>query len=100
MKEASSQLHQTLDRIDDKNESVNAVSIMLENMSSFNINAHNLQKSMNRFDQSVDHTFTMIDKELAQSVQKLTSFTRVVSEQNQLILQNMSSLKKQLKEDK
>jgi len=100
MKEASSELHQTLEKIDHKNESVNAVNIMLENMSSFNVNAHNLQKSMDRFDKSVDHTFTMIDKELAQSVQKLTTFARIVSEQNQLILQNISNLNKQLKEDK
>jgi methyl-accepting chemotaxis protein len=100
MKEASSHLHQTLDKIDDKNESVNAVSIMLENMSSFNINAHNLQKSMDRFDQSVDHTFTMIDKELAQSVQQLTTFARIISEQNHLILQNISNLNQQIKEDK
>lgn len=88
MKEASSELHRTLEKINDKNESVNAVNIMLENMSSFNVNAHNLQTSMERFDKSVDHTFTMIDKELAQSVQKLTTFAQIISEQNQLILQN------------
>jgi len=100
MRDASSELHQTLDKINHKNESVNAVNIMLENMSSFNVNAHNLQKSMDRFDKSVDHTFTMIDKELAQSIQKLTSFARIVSEQNQIILKNMSTLNKQFKEDK
>lgn len=95
MQIASSDLHHTLEKIQTKNESVNAVSVMLDNMSGFNTNAKNLQHSMERFDKSVDHTFTMIDKELAQSVQKLTTFARIVSEQNQLILQNIASLKKQ-----
>lgn len=94
MGEATRELRTTLNKIESKSESVNAVSLMLDNMAGFNSNAKTLQESMQRFDKSVDHTFTMIDKELAQSVQKLTTFARIVSEQNQLILQNMASLKK------
>ena len=98
MAEATRELRTTLNKIESKSESVNAVSLMLDNMAGFNSNAKTLQESMQRFDKSVDHTFTMIDKELAQSVQKLTTFARIVSEQNQLILQNMASLKKHSKE--
>ena len=82
MQEAYVNLEHTLDKIEDKNNGANAVTVMLDNMSSFNQNAQHLQKSMERFDQSVHHTFTMIDKELAQSIEKLRTFSMLLSEQN------------------
>ena len=58
---------------------------------------NNLQKSMERFDGTVDHTFEKIDEELGQAVEKLATFARIISEQNELILENMATLKQQEK---
>jgi len=97
MQEASSELRDTLENLHGRKETANAVKTMEENISGFNENAKNLQKSMERFDGSVDHTFEKIDEELGQAVEKLATFARIVSEQNQLILKNMATLKQQEK---
>ncbi len=97
MQEASSELRDTLENLHGRKETAKAVQTMEENIAGFNENAKNLQKSMERFDGSVDHTFEKIDKELGQAVEKLATFARIVSEQNQLILKNMATLKQQEK---
>jgi len=97
MKEVSADLRDTLESMKTKKDSVNAVSMMRENIEGFNESSQNLQKSMERFDGSVEHTFDKIDSELGQAVEKLTTFARIISEQNQLILKNMATLKKQEK---
>lgn len=93
MQEASSELRDTLENVHTRKESIRAVQMMENNIEGFNKNAQSLQKSMERFDRSVDKTFDSIDKELGQSVEKLGTFARIISEQNQLILNNMSILK-------
>ena len=93
MKSASQHLSQTLDKVYVREENINAVDIMQENIKSFNESAETLQRSMKRFDSSVDHTFEKIDFELGEAVEKLSTFARIVSEQNQLILNNMAILK-------
>ncbi|MBA1419948.1 MAG: MotA/TolQ/ExbB proton channel family protein [Epsilonproteobacteria bacterium] len=97
MQEASSELRDTLENLHGRKETANAVQTMEENIAGFNENAKSLQKSMERFDGSVDHTFEKIDEELGQAVEKLATFARIVSEQNQLILKNMATLKQQEK---
>ncbi len=97
MQEASSELRDTLENIHKRTEGVKAVSMMESNIEGFNKNAQNLQKSMERFDGSVDHTFDKIDEELGQAVDKLANFARIVSEQNELILENIETLKQQEK---
>jgi len=97
MQEASSDLRETLDSLNGKNKSMTALEMMEQNIEGFNENAKNLQKSMEKFDGSVDHTFEKIDVELGQAVEKLATFARIVSEQNQLILKNMATLKQQEK---
>ena len=97
MQNASTELRITLDKIHDRKESVNAVSTIKENIEGFNSNAKNLQKSMQRFDGTVDHTFDKIDSEVGQIVEKLSTFARIISEQNQMILQNMALLKEDKK---
>ena len=97
MQEASSELRDTLENLYARRESTNAVQAMEENIAGFNENAKRLQKSLERFDGSVDHTFEKIDAELGQAVEKLATFARIVSEQNQLILKNMATLKQQEK---
>ena len=100
MLEASDTLRTTLDKIESKQENVTAVSVMLDNMAGFNTSAQNLQKAMDHFDGSVDYSFDKIDQELGQAVEKLTSFTRIISEQNQLILENMINLQQKIDEKK
>ena len=100
MKDASSELRQTLDNLQIKKDGISAVTHMQKNIEGFNINAHNLQKTMDRFDGSVEHTFESIDKELGDAVEKLSTFGRIISEQNQLILENMLRLKEQEKKEK
>jgi len=100
MQDASTELRSTLENMSTKKEGLDAVSLMQNNIEGFNENAQSLQKSMERFDGSVDHTFDKIDRELGQAVEKLTTFARIVSEQNQLILKNMATLKQQEKQEK
>ncbi len=97
MQSASAELRITLDKVHDRQESVNAVSNMKENIEGFNSNAKSLQRSMERFDGTVDHTFDKIDSEVGQIVEKLSAFARIISEQNQMILNNMASLKEDKK---
>jgi len=97
MQEASAELRNTLESIESKKGTVKSVSMIQQNIEGFNKNAENLQKSMERFDGSVDHTFDKIDSELGLAVEKLTTFARIISEQNQLILKNMATLKQQEK---
>ena len=97
MQEASSDLRETLESLNGKNKSMTALEMMEQNIAGFNENAKNLHKSMEKFDGSVDHTFEKIDSELGQAVEKLATFARIVSEQNQLILKNMATLKQQEK---
>jgi hypothetical protein len=99
MQEASAELRDTLESIQNRQETVDAVSAMQENIEGFNNNALSLQRSMERFDGSVEHTFDKIDKELGVAVEKLTTFARIISEQNQLILKNMVTLKEEEKQE-
>ena len=97
MQSASSELRITLNKIHDRQESVNAVSTIKENIEGFNSNAKNLQRTMERFDGTVEHTFDKIDSEVGQAVEKLSTFARIISEQNQMILNNMASFKEDKK---
>jgi biopolymer transport protein ExbB/TolQ len=97
MQEASAELRDTLGNLNERKEGVKAAVHMEKNMKSFNANTKNLQKTIESFDGSVDRTFENIDKELGNAVEKLTTFARIISEQNQLILNNMVTLKQEEK---
>jgi len=97
IRKASEDLRSTLNKIDNRQESVNAVDIIKKNIEGFNLNAENLQKSMDRFDGTIDYTFDKIDSEVGQIVEKLSLFARMLSEQNQTILQNMTKMKEDIK---
>ena len=97
MQEASSELRETLDKLEVRKESVVAVQNMEANIVGFNQNSKNLQKSMQYFDESVDRTFDKIDGELGQAVEKLATFAHIISEQNQMIIKNIAKLKQQEK---
>jgi biopolymer transport protein ExbB/TolQ len=97
MQEASSELRDTLENIQNRQKSIDAVEMMEKNIEGFNKNAQNLQKTMEHFDGSVEHTFEKIDEELGQAVEKLATFARIISEQNEQILENTATLKQQEK---
>ncbi|SFV58017.1 Arginine/ornithine antiporter ArcD [hydrothermal vent metagenome] len=92
MQNASAELRMTLDKVHRRQESVNAVSTIRENIEGFNENAKNLQRSMERFDGTVEHTFEKIDSEVGEIVGQLGSFAHLLSEQNKLILKNLDML--------
>jgi len=92
MQHASAELRMTLDKVHSRQESVNAVSTIRENIEGFNKNAITLQRSMERFDGTVDRTFEKIDEEVGQIVGQLGSFARLLSKQNELILKNLDAL--------
>ncbi|CAA6828439.1 MAG: Arginine/ornithine antiporter ArcD [uncultured Sulfurovum sp.] len=93
MEETSKVLTQTLERVYGKKETTNALLHMQDNFTAFNSNTQVLQHTMNRFDETMNHTFGEIDRELGQAVEKLGTFARIISEQNQLILNNIATLK-------
>jgi len=90
MSQSSAELRDTLNRVHGRQESVNAVEIIKENIEGFNSNAKNLQHSMARFDGTVEHTFNKIDSEMGEIVEKLSTFASIISEQNQMILENLA----------
>jgi len=94
MKDASAELRDTIDRIHTRQESVNAVENIKNNIEGFNSNAENLQKSMERFDITVSHTFSKIDYEIGEVIEKLSIFANLISEQNLMILEKTDELKK------
>jgi len=91
MREASSDLRETLNRVYDKQESVDAVENMKSNIEGFNRNAENLQRSMERFDGTVEHTFVKIDSEMGEIIEKLSSFSFLITEQNQVIIEKLDN---------
>ena len=98
IRDSSAELRDTLDKVHGRQESVNAVESIKENIKGFNSNAKNLQVSMERFDGTVEHTFTKIDSEMGEIVKKLSAFARIISEQNQMIIEKMDSLKEDEKQ--
>jgi len=89
----SQELRETLEKIHDREESVNAVETIRSNIEGFNTNAKSLEQAMRRFDGSVEHTFEKIDQEVGQIVEKLAMFARVISEQNQEVMKTLATLK-------
>jgi len=90
MQHASTELRRTLDRVHERQESVNAVVTIRENIEGFNHTANTLQQTLARFDGTVEHTFEKIDSEIGGVVNELGAFVRILSEQNQLILKQLS----------
>ena len=86
MQEATVQLNRTVNKVQNRQESINAVSTISKNIEAFNDNAQNLTQSLDRFDATVEHTFDNIDHEIGKVVEKLSTFAHIISEQNQEIL--------------
>ena len=85
MQNTSSDLRETLGMIQSREESVNAVAYIKKNIEAFNQNAQSLNKALEHFDSTVDHTFEKIDTEVGEIVEKLADFAFMLSEQNREI---------------
>ncbi len=85
MQVSSAELRKTLEMIQSRDESVNAVAHIKSNIEEFNKSAKNLHGALERFDGTVDHTFEKIDSEVGQIVEKLADFAFMLSEQNREI---------------
>ena len=82
---SSTELRKTLETIQSRDESINAVAHIRNNIERFNKNAENLHKALEHFDGTVDHTFEKIDSEVGDIVEKLADFAFMISEQNREI---------------
>jgi len=91
MHDASQELRNTLLALNNREESVNAVATIKENIEGFNANARALQENLQHFDRSVGHTFESLDHELAQAVQKLGEMTELIARQNAAIAGQQTS---------
>jgi membrane protein implicated in regulation of membrane protease activity len=87
MHNASQDLRNTLLTLDNREESVNAVATIKETIEQFTQSAQTLNQNLSHFDQSVGHTFTTFDQELAQSVSKLGEMSEALARHNALIAQ-------------
>jgi biopolymer transport protein ExbB/TolQ len=85
MHAASQDLRNTLMTLDNREESVNAVSAIRKNLESFAHSAQTLDQHLQHFDHSVEHTFEAIDSELASAVSKLGEMTEAIARQNAAI---------------
>ena len=90
---ASIDLRETLKMIDARSQTTNAINLIGDNIEGFNKNSLSLQNSMEKFDLTVENTFVKIDEELAKSIEKLSIFSSIVSEQNMKILSQLDDLK-------
>ena len=87
MHDASQELRNTLLALNNREESVNAVATIKENIEAFNSNAKALQYNLRHFDQSVEKTFESLDRELANAVRKLGEITELIARQNAALTQ-------------
>jgi hypothetical protein len=89
MLSAADHLNTTLEKIHAKEETLTAESLIRKNIEVFNESTKTLQKSLERFDGTVNYTFEKIDGEMGKAIEKLSDFGQLISEQNQRILKNL-----------
>jgi biopolymer transport protein ExbB/TolQ/gas vesicle protein len=94
MQNTSTELSQTLSKLSQTNEGVSAVTDLQANIEAFNKSTALLKKSLDGFDEGIEHTFETIDGEIGQVVEKLSSFAKLIADQNQMIMQTVAKLKK------
>ena len=92
MHDASQELRNTLLSLNNREESVNAVATIKENIEAFNTNAKTLQYNLSHFDQSVGKTFESLDRELATAVHKLGEMTELIAQQNAAMSQRSTEV--------
>ena len=79
LKEASDELSTTLEKMESKVDGVRAEEAMRRNIESFIRATRELDRSLLRFDESVNYTFDKIDDELAEAIDKLARMTETIA---------------------
>ncbi|NKQ41431.1 MAG: MotA/TolQ/ExbB proton channel family protein [Sulfurovum sp.] len=82
MESVSRDLRKTIEKIDERKESVEAVKTVKSDIRQFISGVNSLNDGLERFNGSVDHTFVKIDQELARSIDKLGEMAEIIVEQN------------------
>ncbi len=90
MHNASQELRSTLLTLNTREESVNAVETIKENIEGFNRSAQTLNQTLTHFDRSVQHTFESIDRELARAVHKLAEMTDLIARHHATLAEQTS----------
>jgi len=95
MESVSRDLRKTIEKIDERKESVNAVATVKKDIHQFIEGVNQLNHGLERFNGSVDHTFGKIDQELAGAVDKLGEMAEMIVEQNLSIQKKLSDSDKE-----
>lgn len=82
MEQVSRDLRKTIEKIDERKESVEAVETVKKDIHYFIEGVSRLNHGLERFNGSVDYTFEKIDHELAGAVEKLGGMAEMIVEQN------------------
>ncbi len=95
MESVSRDLRKTIEQIDIRKESADAVETMKRDIHTFIDGVTELNKGLDKFNGSVDHTFVKIDHELAGAVDKLGEMAEMIIEQNLRIQKKLSDTDKE-----
>ena len=95
MESVSRDLRKTIEKIDERKESVEAVATVKKDIHQFIQGVDKLNGGLERFNGSVDHTFVKIDQELAGAVDKLGEMAEIIVTQNQTLQQKLSDSDKE-----
>jgi biopolymer transport protein ExbB/TolQ len=94
MKMVSTDLKETIAKIHHSQDAIDANLNLQRNIKEFNHLTQNLQHSIDKFDNSLEHalnlTFHKIDNELGDIIVKLGNFANSISEQNHLLQESIS----------
>jgi len=93
MEGVSRDLRKTIEKIDERKESVEAVETLKQDIRTFIEGVTHLNSGLERFNGSVEHTFGKIDQELAGAVEKLGEMAEIIVEQNHALQQKLSEPK-------
>ena len=94
MQHAATELRATLEAIHTRQENIDAVRAMRENIEAFTQSAKQLEARIAELDKLSEARMHKIDEALAQSVEKLATFARVVAEQNRTLFDELEQLKR------
>ena len=95
MESVSRDLRKTIEQIDERKESVEAVATVKKDIGTFIEGVTHLNRGLEKFNGSVDHTFSKIDQELAEAVDKLGEMAEMIVEQNLSIQHRLSDTDKE-----
>jgi len=92
MESVSRDLRRTMGEMNKSNESVQAIDTMKKDIKDFILSVKSLNRGFEDFNGSVDHTFTKIDSELANAVDKLSDMAEIIVNQNRDLKQKMTMI--------